>query len=141
MGSFTYIGTGALIARGHSALRVGVARSAEHLAQAAQAEAGVDTGTLRAGIHVEGPSGGGGGVIARVSTGGESNEYAVFHHEGTGAHPITAHGGALAWPGGAHPVKTVQHPGTAANPFLERPLLANRDAYLAYIAAAARAVY
>ena len=47
--------------------------------------------------------------------------YAVFVHEGTARHTIAAGPGkALYWPGAAHPVKSVKHPGTKANPFFLR---------------------
>ena len=47
--------------------------------------------------------------------------YALYVHEGTGPHdivPIKAQ--ALFWPGAAHPVKRVHHPGTRPNPFMPR---------------------
>ena len=46
----TYIGSPALIARGMAAVRPAVIQSAETLASAAQANAPVDTGTLRASL-------------------------------------------------------------------------------------------
>ncbi len=48
-------------------------------------------------------------------------EYAIFVHEGTKAHDIfPVSKKALFWKGAAHPVKRVHHPGTKANPFLQR---------------------
>lgn len=48
-------------------------------------------------------------------------EYAVFVHEGTRPHVITARpGSALFWPGAPHPMKSVRHPGTKPNPFMPR---------------------
>jgi len=48
--------------------------------------------------------------------------YAVYVHQGTKAHEIRAKNKkALYWKGG-HPVKKVDHPGTKANPYLERAL-------------------
>lgn len=50
-------------------------------------------------------------------------EYAVHVHQGTRAHvirPSTAK--ALYWPGAAHPVRVVNHPGTRPNPFMQRGL-------------------
>lgn len=45
--------------------------------------------------------------------------YAVYVHQGTGPHDIYPKAGkALYWPGAAHPVRMVHHPGTRANPFL-----------------------
>lgn len=49
--------------------------------------------------------------------------YAIFVHEGTKPHmifPKTAK--ALYWPGAAHPVKKVSHPGTKPNRFMPRIL-------------------
>ena len=47
--------------------------------------------------------------------------YAIFVHEGTGPHVILpVKKNALMWPGAAHPVKKVNHPGTRANPFMPR---------------------
>ena len=47
--------------------------------------------------------------------------YAIFVHEGTRAHiirPKTKK--ALYWKGAKHPVKMVRHPGTKANPFVDK---------------------
>ncbi|GAH65426.1 unnamed protein product [marine sediment metagenome] len=47
--------------------------------------------------------------------------YGVYVHEGTSAHLIRAvNKRALYWKGARHPVKSVQHPGTKANPFMKR---------------------
>lgn len=47
--------------------------------------------------------------------------YAIFVHEGTRAHEIRPlRKKALFWKGALHPVKAVHHPGTKANPFVER---------------------
>ncbi len=47
--------------------------------------------------------------------------YARFVQFGTAPHTIyPKNGKALYWPGAAHPVKSVNHPGTRANPFMER---------------------
>ena len=47
--------------------------------------------------------------------------YAPYVEFGTRAHVITAKDKqALYWPGAAHPVYSVNHPGTQANPFMER---------------------
>lgn len=140
MAVFRYIGYPALQARAMGALTAAVTQSAEHLAGAAQAAAPVDTGTLRASIHVEGVSVGAASVEARVATGGESSHYAVFVHEGTGAHVIRPRNGkALAF--GGIVVRSVNHPGTRAYKFLEGPLLAGRPVYLAAMAAAARGAF
>ena len=47
--------------------------------------------------------------------------YAGFVELGTAAHVILPKNKkALMWPGAAHPVRSVNHPGTKANPFMER---------------------
>lgn len=52
--------------------------------------------------------------------------YSVDVEMGTAAHIINAKaGGALYWPGADHPVKRVNHPGTAPMPYL-RPSLFQR---------------
>lgn len=139
MAECSYIGLAALKERALAAVREAVVESAEHLVSEAQAAAPVRTGTLRASIHVDSVESSAIGTTATVATGGESSDYAIFVHEGTGPHPIDARNAqALAWPGAAHPVKSVQHPGTRATKFLERPLVANRPLYLEAMARAAR---
>jgi bacteriophage HK97-gp10 putative tail-component len=140
MGEFRYIGTSVLIARGQAAMREAVGHAAEDLHGKAAPEIPVDTGTLRASLHVDGPYGGGNYVFARVQTGGEASGYAIFVHEGTGAHLITAKDGGFLHFGDTF-ARVVHHPGTQAYKFLERPLLAERETLLAFIAAAARAVF
>jgi hypothetical protein len=47
--------------------------------------------------------------------------YAIYVHEGTRPHVILPlRKRALYWPGAAHPVRSVQHPGSKPNRFLER---------------------
>jgi hypothetical protein len=47
--------------------------------------------------------------------------YARFVEFGTAPHTILPKNGrALMWPGADHPVRIVHHPGTRANPFMER---------------------
>lgn len=56
----------------------------------------------------------------RVST---DVEYAMAVHEGTPPHTIyPVEKKALYWPGAAHPVKKVNHPGTAGNPYGDRAI-------------------
>jgi hypothetical protein len=51
--------------------------------------------------------------------------YAAFVEFGTAPHLIVPKNGrALFWPGLEHPVHRAHHPGTAANPFMERIVLA-----------------
>lgn len=48
---------------------------------------------------------------------------ARFLIDGTQAHTITAtNAQALFWPGAAHPVQSVQHPGTSPNPYPEEAM-------------------
>lgn len=47
--------------------------------------------------------------------------YARYVHDGTSAHIIRPKNGkALYWPGARHPVRMVRHPGTKANPFVQK---------------------
>ena len=139
MPQVSYIGLAALQARAIEALTSGVAKAAHDLEGRAKGATPVDTGTLRASIHVDGPQVGGMSVEARVQTGGESSAYSIFVHEGTGPHKIVAHGKALAWDGGF--AKSVNHPGTPPFKFLERPLIEMAGVYEAFIAAAARGAF
>lgn len=53
---------------------------------------------------------------------GTSVSYAAAHQFGVGPHTIRPKTKkALAWPGGAHPVKSVNHPGIQARPFMIIP--------------------
>lgn len=54
--------------------------------------------------------------------------YAIYVHEGTRPHDIYPKSGkALFWPGAAHPVSVVHHPGSKANPFLQTALNAGQQ--------------
>jgi hypothetical protein len=131
MGEFRFIGEAALIAKGVAAVHSAVVESAEDLVGKAMEATPVDSGTLKASIHVDSVEMSGMGATATVATGGESSEYAIPVHEGSVAHEIRAKNGkALAWPGAAHPVAAVMHPGAAPTKFLEGPLLANRHLYV-----------
>jgi hypothetical protein len=83
----------------------------------------VDTGRLRSSIShelVQGPE----GLVARI---GSTVEYARFVEEGTGPHEIRPRTKqALFWPGAAHPVRVVHHPGSKAFPYLSTALQAAR---------------
>lgn len=55
-------------------------------------------------------------------------KYGRFLEEGTAPHVIRPKNKkALFWPGAAHPVKQVNHPGTKAYPILEDTLKGNKD--------------
>lgn len=141
MPEVTYIGIAPILAKGQEAVEKATIQSGEHLVGAQMSAAPVETGTLRASIHIESVESGGGSCTVTTSTGGEANGYAVFVHEGTGPHIIEAHGGGLMWPGAGHPVKVVHHPGTHADPFMSDPLLANVGLYERNMAAAAAEVF
>lgn len=80
-------------------------------------EAPVKTGHLRRSITSDVQEG-----RSRVIV-GTNLDYAIFVHEGTAAHTIVAKRmKALSWPGARHPIKSVRHPGTKPNPFMERGL-------------------
>jgi len=50
-----------------------------------------------------------------------TRNYGIYVHEGTSAHIIRpVRKKALYWKGASHPVKSVRHPGTKANPFMKR---------------------
>jgi hypothetical protein len=54
--------------------------------------------------------------------------YARFVEYGTAPHIIRPKNAqALYWDGAQHPVKLVHHPGTKANPFIERIIAASQD--------------
>lgn len=85
----------------------------------ARRRAPVDTGRLRSSIvsRAEGSGRSLGYVI------GTNVNYAAAVEYGTSPHVITPKNKrALYWPGAAHPVAKVNHPGTAAKPFL-RPAI------------------
>jgi phage gpG-like protein len=85
----------------------------------ARRRAPVDTGRLRSSIvsRAEGSGRSVGYVI------GTNVNYAAAVEYGTSPHVITPKNKrALYWPGAAHPVAKVNHPGTAAKPFL-RPAI------------------
>lgn len=112
MPSVTYIGLPVMIAKGQHAIMEAVGKAAEDLQGRSQAVTPVDTGTLKASIHVEGPMPSGNTVEARVATGGESSEYAIYVHEGTSR--------------------------MGAYKYIERPLLSMIPVYEKFISDAAR---
>lgn len=118
MGEFRFVGQAALEAKAMRALTRAVGKAAHDLEGRAKAAAPVDTGTLRASIHVEGPAAGASAhsVVAKVKTGGEADEYAVYQHEGTSR-------------------------GVPATKFLEGPLLEMTPVYKAFLEAAVRAEF
>jgi hypothetical protein len=142
MPEVTYIGLAPLIAKALDAVEEAVTASAEDLVAQQMAAAPVDTGTLRASIHVESIERGGDSVTAITSTGGESSAYAIFVHEGTGPHVIEGKGGGfLSWPGASHPVRVVHHPGTHAVKYMSNPLIDNAGLYREAMARAAAGAF
>lgn len=115
MGLFTYMGTAVLIERGMNALEPAVAEGLEDLTGKSMEETPVDTGTLRASEHVEGPTRSGMTIEGRVTTGGEASDYAIYVHGGTYK--------------------------MAARPFLSTALQQNRAIYVEAIARAGRGAY
>ncbi len=113
MGSFVYVGLGVLLAKGRSAVLEATQECCEDLVGKAMAETPVDTGTLRASIHVESVTMSGFTARGVVATGGEANKYAIFQHEGTSR-------------------------GVPATKFLERPLIAEAPVYQEIMARAAK---
>ncbi len=104
-----------------------VATSALNIRFGAMQRCPVDTGRLRASISIEYVRDGLGAEI------GTEMQYAPYVEFGTKPHEIKPKTKrALFWPGAAHPVASVQHPGTKAQPFLfpaweeERPKLLTR---------------
>ncbi len=90
------------------------------LEAAAKEEAPVRTGTLRRSITSRASRDR--GVI------GTNLTYAAAVHEGSRAHIIRPRNRkALAWPGAAHPMRSVMHPGTKGDPFFERAMDRSRD--------------
>lgn len=76
-------------------------------------EAPVKTGRLRAGIRSR--------IVPFRGIVESTVAYGIFIHEGTSAHIIRpVKKKALYWKGAKHPVKSVRHPGTRANPFMQR---------------------
>ena len=66
-----------------------------------------------------------GGMGAVLSAGVAYNKFVI---KGTGPHAIYPRfARALYWPGAAHPVRSVMHPGTKANPYHERAVRDSRS--------------
>lgn len=102
------------------AMEMGVRRSLFVIERQAKLETPVSTGRLRSGFRIK-VRGLQGTIFNRV-------KYALFVHEGTEPHiilPVIKK--ALWWKGADHPVKKVNHPGTASNPFMERALKKTRN--------------
>jgi hypothetical protein len=93
----------------------------------AKARVGVETGKLKAEIKLtHDRKGAGRQQQIRIGTGsGPKRGYALYHHEGTRAHTITAKSGRLLTfniRGKRVFARVVKHPGTKGNPYLTRSL-------------------
>jgi HK97 gp10 family phage protein len=115
MAEISYVGSAALIARLMDQVVPAVRESLEDLVAESQSRTPVDTGTLRAGQTVVDFRVTVTEVSGRVATGGESNEYALYVHQGTYK--------------------------MAARPFMAQALLANADVYRQAIQAAAAGAF
>ncbi|MFD7410150.1 HK97-gp10 family putative phage morphogenesis protein [Kitasatospora purpeofusca] len=108
------------------ASREATKRAANDMVNHAKSLAPVDTGRLRSSI-VAIPQG---GRFTYTVTIGTNVEYAADVEYGTAPHVIVPKDKkALWWPGAAHPVARVNHPGTRAQPFM-RPAIAMAEVYL-----------
>lgn len=97
-------------------LSIGVRSSLNMIRPIMRQEAPHRTGKLRRHIYVKWN-----GLKGEVGPNLNATPYALYVHQGTKAHEIRPKlAGALYWKGALHPVKRVQHPGTTANPFVER---------------------
>lgn len=111
-------GIDAAIASASDGVRHAVAEGLEVGAQWARQnhsykdQSGKLTKSIKAVVEVSTP----GGAVGRIES---RRPYDRFVEKGTPPHEIDARKKkALAWPGGAHPVKSVQHPGTDPRPFI-----------------------
>lgn len=114
-------GTGAIIknitqysTQAQSKVKDVVNRSALNIQNGAKRRTPVDTGRLRSSIAIEPQS-----ELPYVVRVGTNVQYALGVEFGTSPHIIKPKNKkALFWKGANHPVKSVKHPGTKAQPFL-----------------------
>lgn len=121
---------GAIAAAAAGKVRTCVEKAVKDVEAQAKARAAIETGAMM-------------GSIKGIMTGQYSGEvephvdYAIYVEYGTRAHVITAkNAGALYWPGAAHPVKSVNHPGTPAQPFMRPAADAVRGPFIACVSQA-----
>ncbi|MFJ5802681.1 HK97-gp10 family putative phage morphogenesis protein [Streptomyces decoyicus] len=108
-------------------VRKAVERTGTDVQNQARRLAPVDTGRLRSSIVARRTTGRGVGYEV-----GTNVNYARDVEFGTAPHVITPKNGkALYWPGAAHPVAKVNHPGTRAQPFL-RPAIEMTDFFFRF---------
>lgn len=115
MAEIRYVGSAALMARLMAQVAPAVRESLEDLVSESQSRTPVDTGTLRASTTVVDFSVTATEAKGTVATGGESNAYALFVHQGTYK--------------------------MAGRPFMAQALLANADVYRQVIQAAAAGAF
>jgi hypothetical protein len=115
MPNVKYVGLAFLTNRGIQAVSKAVGEAAAELQGAAVPITPFKSGTLQASIHGEGPDIRGNEATAKVATGGESSDYAIFVHEGTSR--------------------------VAPSKFIERPLLSMIPVYQRYIEEAGRKAF
>ncbi len=100
----------------HNGLTKAIKTSVNLIRPVMASETPVDTGALRKNIYARSS-----GLKGEVGPSTTITPYAIYVHEGTKAHTIRPRTKkALYWAGAKHPVKMVRHPGTKANPFVER---------------------
>lgn len=105
---------------------------------AAQRAAPVKTGSLRRSLHTETVQSSRSLAIVAVGT---DLSYAPLVEHGTRAHIIYPRDKqALWWPGARHPVRSVHHPGTKAQPYLIPALVTNATRVKDEIATALRLI-
>lgn len=121
------------------ALRAGSAEGQNILTAAARREAPVGlTGNLRDYLYTTVTPAGADALNFRLQS---DVPYARYVTEGTRAHDIYPRDAqALMWPGAEHPVRMVHHPGTTANPFLERAITQDQQQVLEAIARAVEVI-
>lgn len=90
-----------------------VDKTGHDVVRTGQANAAVDTGHLRSTIGVDVDADRMGFEAGPTASYGGHVEFGTVPHE---IRPRVA--GALYWPGAPHPVRSVQHPGTAPQPYM-----------------------
>lgn len=99
-------------------IRTAVRQSGYLMQRDSQSEAPVDTGNLKNLIGPPEPT----DLMVKVTS---HADYSKPVHDGASAHVIKPKAKkALYWPGAAHPVRMVNHPGNKANPYMVRGLRA-----------------
>ncbi len=120
------------------ALRLGATAALPIVLEAAKAAAPVRSGNLRDSLYTSNINAFGDMASFHLLS---DVPYARFVEEGTRAHDIYPRdAGALFWEGAAHPVAMVHHPGTRADPFLERAVAASTPEIKSAVTSAAKRI-